>query len=188
MKKKIILFTILVAVALIFLSMASFANAKPNGNFNGKAGMSNQAWAPERNSSGKAYRQTYDQSQQDNNFRGMMNLDLSQEQQTQIRQIMLDFQKETLELRNQIQVKQLEIRELRLSPDVDLEQLRVKWEEIAQLQVEMRTKSIEKQEKAKEVLTPEQLENFGLGLSMQKYNFGNMGNNNSNQAFKGNRW
>jgi Spy/CpxP family protein refolding chaperone len=188
MKKKIVLLTLIVAVALIFLSISSFADAKAHGNFNGKAGMSNQHMGPERNFSGQTYGQSYGQSQQNGDSRGMMNLDLSQEQQTQIRQIMLDFQKETLELRNQIQVKQLEIRELRLSSDVDLEQLRVKMEEIAQIQVELRMKSIERQEKVKEVLTPEQLENCGLGLSMQNNNFGNVGNNNSNQGFKGNRW
>ncbi|HNR65635.1 MAG TPA: hypothetical protein PKJ95_05005, partial [Atribacterota bacterium] len=87
----------------------------------------------------------------------------------QIREMMLTFQKETLELRQQIQTKQLELRELRLSSDPDLNQVKAKFEEISKLQLEIRMKAFERQQKVKEILTPEQLENCRQGLQMQRF-------------------
>jgi Spy/CpxP family protein refolding chaperone len=78
----------------------------------------------------------------------------------------------------------LEIRELRLEDPVDMDQVRTKLEEISKLQVEVRMKAIERQNKFKELLTPEQLENCAAGFQMQRFNqqsAGNMGN-------RGNRW
>ena len=184
MKKKVFLLALIVAVAFVFFSVASLASGPAKGNFAGKPGMPNCSSVPEKGFSGKSYAQPF----QNGELRGIMNLDLSEEQVAKIRQIMLDFQKETLELRNQIQLKQLEMRELRLAPEVDLNQVRTKLEEIAALQVELRIKAFERQEKVKEILTPEQLSNFGLGFPMQRSNAGNMRNNNFNQGCKGNRW
>jgi len=126
----------------------------------------------------------------------MMNMDLSEEQIAAIRQLALNFQKETLEIRNQLQLKQLEIKELRMAADLDMEQIKTKLEEIAQLQVEIRMKSFERQDKMKEIITPEQLAEHEFGFSMQKGNPGNIGNRNTGnignanpgQGFKGNRW
>jgi len=176
MRKRIVLLTLIVAITLLFSSVASFAAAPARGNFTGKShhyfGGQGQGKSP----SG----QVYDRSFQGDEFRGMMNLGLSEEQIVEIRQMMLEFQKESLELRNQIQMKQLEMRELMLEDSIDIDQIRAKLEEISQLQVEVRVKAIERQTKMQDLLTPEQLENCGLGLSMQRFN---MGNNNFSQGF-----
>ncbi len=186
MRKRIVLLTLIVAVTLLFSSVASFAAAPARGNFTGKSDNYFGGQGQGKGPSGQAY----DRSFQGDEFRGMMNIDLSEEQIAEIRQMMLDFQKESLELRNQIQMKQLEMRELMLEDSIDMDQVRAKLEEISQLQVEVRVKAIERQTKIQDLLTPEQLENCGLGLSMQRFNMGNMGNNNFsqgfNQGFKGN--
>jgi Spy/CpxP family protein refolding chaperone len=181
MKNRVIFLTVIVAVVFMVLSMASFADARSRGNFGGRSGASNFNGPGQFN----AY--------QGDNFRGMMNLDLSAEQLAQVREIMLDSQKETLELRNQIQVKQLELRELRLSQEADMEQVRAKLEEISELQIELRIKAFERQEKVKDLLTPEQVENCNLGMQMQRFGYGMERNNSGqgfkgNQEFKGNRW
>ncbi len=153
MKKKVIFLTLIIVVALMVLSTASFADARRRGNFVGKQG------APYHHQGQNYYPSGRFGFNQDGNYRQMRNLELSSEQITQIREMMLDFQKETLELRNQIQVKQLELRELRLSSDPDLSQVKAKFEEISKLQLEIRMRSFERQQKVKEILTPEQLEN-----------------------------
>lgn len=183
MKNKVILLTLVVAVVLMVLSMTSFAEARPKGNFAGKPGTSYYHHGQDWNSARQFNTQPF--NREDAGFRGMMNLDLSAEQIAKIRQMMLDFQKETLELRNQIQVKQLEMRELRLSTEVDMEQVKLKLEEIADLQVELRMKAFERQDKVKELLTPEQLEEFGTCVPMQKFG---MGSHNFKQSFKGSCW
>ncbi|MDD5638206.1 MAG: Spy/CpxP family protein refolding chaperone [Atribacterota bacterium] len=178
MNKKSILIVVIAAITLVIFTMTSFAEEYPKGGFSGKPGTScypGQGRQPAGQWNARPNRS--------DEFRDMMNLDLSQEQVAEIRQMMLDFQKETLELRNQIQVKQLELKELRLAAEVDMEQVRSKLEEIADLQVELRMKAIEKQNKVKELLTPEQLENFSLGIPMQRFG---MGGHNFNQDYKGN--
>jgi len=106
----------------------------------------------------------------------MFSLELSTEQQTEMRQIMLNFQKETLELKNQVQSKQLEMRELMLEDPVNMEQIRTKLEEISKLQVEVRIKAIERQTKFRELLTPEQLDNCAAEFQIKRFNTGNMSN------------
>jgi Spy/CpxP family protein refolding chaperone len=87
-----------------------------------------------------------------------MNLDLSEEQIAEINQIKLEFQKASLELKKETEIKKLEVKELLRGDPVDLEMVRAKWEEIAQLQVELKVKALENKQKVKELLTPEQLE------------------------------
>jgi len=195
MRKRIVLLTLIVAVTLVFSSVASFAAAPARGNFTGKSASANYFGGQGQGQGKIPSGQAYDRSFQGDEFRGMMNLNLSEEQIVEIRQMMLEFQKESLELRNQIQMKQLEMRELMLEDSIGMDQVRAKLEEISQLQVEVRVKAIERQTKMQDLLTPEQLENCGLGLSMQRFNMGNMGNNNFSQGFnqgskgnQGNRW
>ncbi len=179
MKKKVIFLTLIIAVALMVLSTASFADARGRGNFAGKQGM------PFHQGQNQHPSERFGFNQGDN-YRGMRNLELSSEQMAQIREMLLTFQKETLELRQQIQTKQLELRELRLSSDADLNQVKAKFEEISKLQLEIRMKAFEKQEKVKEILTPEQLENCRQGFQMQRFGSG-MGKFNSNpgSGFRG---
>ena len=65
-----------------------------------------------------------------------------------------------------------------------MEQVKSKLEEIADLQIELRMKASERQDKVKELLTPEQLGNFASGFPTQRLN---MGSGNFGQEFKGSR-
>ena len=165
MKKKVIFLTFIVTAALMLLSVASFADVRACRNFAGKKG------APYQQGQSQHPSGRFGINQGDN-FRGVRNLELSSEQITQVREMVFGFQKETLELRNQIQVKQLELRELRLSSDLDLNKVKEKLEEISKLQLEIRMKAFERQQKIKELLTPEQLENCRQGFQMQSFGSG----------------
>ena len=187
--------------------MISFADEDPKGNFSGKENLSNQPYSQNQP---KVPNRQYGQKQiaserafsnyanrANVNFKGMMNLDLNEEQVIEIKQIMIDFQKEAIELRNQIQTKQLEMKELMLEPSLDMEKVRAKLEEISQFQVELKINTIERQTKLRELLTDEQLETFGKGFPMQKFNMGsgdfNKGYQSQVQGYrgdtgKGNRW
>ena len=147
MKNKLTLFALIVVLTLAVLSMASSAEEQglPAGKPGGPPYFSNQKESPM------------------NEYRGMMNLGLSDEQSTEIKTIMFDFQKESLEIKNQIQIMHLEFQELLLESAVDMENVRAKLEEIANLEVELKVKAIENQSKIKAVLTEEQSEKLSLG-------------------------
>lgn len=166
MKKRVIYLTLIVAVVLMVLSTVSFADARGHSNFAGKQGMPNH-----HQGQNYYFPKRFDISQ-DGNYRQMRNLELSSEQMAQIREMMLIFQKETLELRQQIQAKQLELRKLRLSSELDLNHVKAKLEEISKLQIEIRMKPFERHVKIKEILTPEQLENYRHDLQMQRFGSG----------------
>lgn len=167
MRKKVI-FLMLIVVVLMVLSIVSFADGQRHGH---------------RNFAGKQVAPYYNKGQgqlptdrfnfnHGDSFSGMRNLELSSEQMAQIREMMFDFQKETFELRQQIQAKQFELREFRLSRDPDMDQMKAKLEEISKLQIEIRMKSFERQQKVKDILTPEQLENCQQGFQMQRFGSG----------------
>ena len=176
MKKKVIFLTLIVVVLMV-LGIVSFADAHGRGNFAGKQN------APYHHQGQNYYPSERFGFNQGDNYRQMRNLELSSEQMAQIREMTLAFQKETLELRQQIQTKQLELRELRLSSDPDLNQVKAKFEEISKLQLEIRMRAFERQQKVKEILTPEQLENCRQGFQMQ--GFGSRMNRFSTGSVKG---
>ena len=97
MKKQFILLALVVAIAFSAVSINSFAEEQgiPKGKQEGVPYHAGQ----DRNPAGEP--------------RGMMkemkDFDLSENQIDKIKEIMLDFQKETLTLRNQIQMKHLEL-------------------------------------------------------------------------------
>jgi len=177
--KKIIVVLLIAVLTLTMVSISSFAYAPKQGNFSGGSANSNRFAGQGQGLAGQNFTSPF----QNNAPRGMFNLELSAEQQAEMREMMLNFQKETLEIRNQIQLKQLEMRELMLAETIDMEQVRTKLEEISKLQVEVRMKTIERQTEFRELLTPEQLENCAAGFQMQGFNMGNMGNNNMNKGF-----
>lgn len=116
-------------------------------------------------------------------------LSLSQEQISQINQLRLEFHKASLELKKERDLKRLEIRELNREGSVDLEKIKVKWEEMAQIQTELRVKALDNQLKIKELLTPEQLEKFNLNCPGQRYGMsrGNFDDFNWGTGFGRNR-
>ncbi len=176
--KKIILLVLIIAIAFLFLSVSSFAHARTKGGYTGKPGMPPSSFNQEYFSFGKHF------AFPEREIRpwGMADLNLSQEQMAKIYQIRLEFQKTSLELKKDMAMKRLEIRELMMKDPVDMEKIRAKWEEIAQIQVELRMKAMEYQLKIKEVLTPEQLEKYFMGFSNFKYHRDMVG---SNRGWKG---
>lgn len=89
MKNKFILLALIVAITFVFLSMASFAEEQEAPT--GKPGESFYFPGQDQRPSGESYRHP----QQGSGFRKMMDLELSEEQITEIRKIMLDFQKDS---------------------------------------------------------------------------------------------
>ncbi len=109
-------------------------------------------------------------------------LNLSEEQITEINKTLLDFQKNTLELRNRMQIGELEIKALLLEPETELAKIREKLKEAADLQVELKVKIIEKYLEIKDLLTPEQQAKLPLGVpsqifALEKVSAGRMMNN-----------
>ena len=108
-------------------------------------------------------------------------LNLSEEQITEVKKISLDFQKDTLELRNRMQIGELEVKTLLLKPQTELVKIRAKLQEIADLQVELKVKTIEKYLEIKDLLTPEQQAKLPLGVpfqifALEKFSTGRMMN------------
>jgi len=80
-----------------------------------------------------------------------------------------------------MQIKELEIKALLLEPETELVKIRAKLEEIADLQVELKVKTIEKYLEIKDLLTPEQQAKLPLGIpsqifALEKFSTGRMMN------------
>lgn len=116
-------------------------------------------------------------------------LNLSQEQIAQINQLRFELKKASLELKKEIAVKMLEIRELARQNPVEMESIKTKWEEMAKIQIELRMKTMENQQQIKQLLTPEQLEKFNLNCPIQRRNLprGNFNDFNRGDCLKRNR-
>jgi len=162
MKPKLIVLILIVAITVVFLGLAQSSYAQQN--------------AP-------LIKQKI-QQQKSNVCRGMMerrlinspaikmegfikSINLSEEQIADINKALLDFQKDTAELRNSIQIRELEVKALLLESQTELVKIRAKLEEIADLQVELKVKTIEKYLEVKDLLTPEQQEKLPLGIPSQ---------------------
>jgi Spy/CpxP family protein refolding chaperone len=169
MKKRVTLITMIMVIVFTIFSMASSAQEQriPTGKAGGSPYLARQEGRPL------------------NESRGMMDLELSEEQTTKINKIILNYQKESLVLKSQILLKQLDLQELLLELAIDMEKVRVKLEELASLQVEAKVKAIEHQIKIKEVLTEEQLEELSSGFPMQRFGIDRF---DSGREMKGNRW
>jgi Spy/CpxP family protein refolding chaperone len=163
--KKIALLVFVVAIAFLFLSIASFAEERSRSGFTGKGGSPSGYLNQERYPAGR-YSGYPDWG---NKGMRMINLDLSEEQITEIKQIRLEFQKASLELKKEMETKRLEVRELMMEDPLDMAKIRAKWEEIAQLQVELKVMALENQQKVKEVLTPEQLAKCPMGFPRLRF-------------------
>ena len=110
-------------------------------------------------------------------------LNLSEEQITEINKTLLNFQKDTAELRNSIQIRELEVKALLLEPQTELVKIRAKLEEISNLQVELKIKTIEKYLEVKDLLTPEQQAKLPLGIPSQIFALEKLGSNIMNRSF-----
>ncbi len=174
MKKKLVILTLMVAITVIFLSFTQFTYAKDNTPLmkhkmiQYKSGEFREMMERRLKDSPAAKMRAFIES-----------LSLSEEQKAEINKTILDFQKDTVALRNSIQIKELEVKALLLEPKTELVKVRAKLQEIADLQVELKVKTIEKYLEIKDLLTPEQQEKLPLGapfqiFSLEKFGTGRM--------------
>ncbi|RMH72222.1 MAG: periplasmic heavy metal sensor [Gemmatimonadetes bacterium] len=87
-------------------------------------------------------------------------LDLSEEQVANLRDLMVDHQKQEIELRSQIEVARLELEELMVADKPNKTAALKKVEEIGNFQTEIRKLDVGFRIEMKTILTPEQLEKW----------------------------
>ncbi len=176
MKTKLIVLTLVVAVTVVFLGFAQSSYAQQN------TPLVNQNMQQQKSN---VCREMIERRLKDNpaiKMKGFIkSLNLSEEQIAEINKTLLDFQKDTLELRNRMQINELEIKALLLEPETELAKIREKLKEIADLQVELKVKTIEKYLEIKSLLTPEQQAKLPLGIpsqifALEKFSTGRMMN------------
>jgi len=163
MKTKLIVLTLVVAITVVFLSFAQFTYAHQENTPLMEHKMMQQKSGEFREMMGRK-RGDYPAIRMEEFIKF---LNLSEEQLTEINKTLLDFQKNTLELRNRIQIKELEIKALLLEPETELAKIREKLKEVADLQVELKVKTIEKYLEITGLLTPEQQAKLPLGIPSQ---------------------
>ena len=162
MKTKLMVITLVVAISVVFLGFAQSSYAQQN------KPIVKQKIQQQKSS---AFREMMERRLKDSPAVKMRefieSLNLSEEQKTEINKTLLDFQKDTVELRNSIQIRELEVKALLLEPQTELVKVRAKLQEIADLQIELKVKKVEKYLEVKDLLTPEQKEKLPLGIPSQ---------------------
>jgi Spy/CpxP family protein refolding chaperone len=176
MKTKLIVLTLVVAITVVFLGFAQSSYAQQN------TPLVKQKMQQQKSSVFMEMMERRLKGSSTIRMEGLIKfLNLSEEQITEINKTLLDFQKNTLELRNRMQIKELEIKALLLEPETELVKIRAKLEEIADLQVELKVRTIEKYLEIKGLLTPEQQAKLPLGIpsqifALEKFGTGRMMN------------
>ncbi|MBE3127580.1 MAG: periplasmic heavy metal sensor [Candidatus Atribacteria bacterium] len=176
MKTKLIVLTLVVAITVVFLGFTQSSYAQQD------TPLVKQKMQQQKSN---VFREMMEKRLKDSpaiRMEGFIkSLNLSEEQIAEINKTLLDFQKDTVELRNSIQIRELEVKALLLEPQTELVKIRAKLEEIADLQVELKIKTIEKYLEVKDLLTPEQQEKLPLGVpsqifALEKFGTGRMMN------------
>lgn len=163
MKTKLIVLTVVVAITVVFLSFTQFNYAHQ-----GNTPLMEQKIMMQKSGEFKEMMGgRLEVSPAAKMIEFIEHLNLSEEQITEVKKISLDFQKDILELRNRMQIGELEVKTLLLEPQTGLVKIRVKLQEIADLQVELKVKTIEKYLEIKDLLTPEQQAKLPLGVPSQ---------------------
>ncbi|RMF66326.1 MAG: periplasmic heavy metal sensor [Calditrichaeota bacterium] len=85
-------------------------------------------------------------------------LELSEEQQAQMRELRFAGKKLEIELRSKIELHELQLHKLLEEESADLDAMKKEIQKVAELQGQLRFSKIETQQKIKDVLTPEQLQ------------------------------
>ena len=162
MKTKLIVLTLVVAITVVFLGFAQSSYAQQN------TPLAKQKIQQQKSS---VFREMMERKHGDYptiRMEGLIKfLNLSEEQIAEINKTLLDFQKNTLELRNRMQIEELKIKALLLEPETELAKIREKLKEVADLQVELKVKTIEKYLEITGLLTPEQQAKLPLGIPSQ---------------------
>jgi len=169
MKKKLVILTLIVAITVVFLSLTQSIYAQEN------KPLIKQKMLPYKTGESK---EMMDKGLKGCPYRKMgefiKSLNLSEEQVTEIKRVLSDFHKDTLELRNSLQIKELEVKALLLQPLTEMTKIKAKYEEIAGLQLEIRVKTIEKYLEIKGLLTSEQQDKLPLGVPSQIFSYQKM--------------
>lgn len=151
MKTKLIVLTLVVAITVVFLGFTQSSYAQQD------TPLVKQKMQQQKSN---VFREMMEKRLKDSpaiRMEGFIkSLNLSEEQIAEINKTLLDFQKDTLELRNSLQIKELEVKTLLLQPLTEMTKIKAKYEEIAGLQVEIRVKTIERYLEIKGLLNPEQ--------------------------------
>ncbi len=177
MKTKLIVLTLVVAITVVFLGFAQSSYAQQN------TPLAKQKMQQQKSS---VFREMMERKQGDYPAIRIEELikflNLSGEQITEINKALLDFQKNTLELRNRMQIEEFEIKALLLEPETEVAKIREKLKEAADLQVELKVRIIEKYLEIKDLLTLEQQAKLPLGVpsqifALEKVSTGRMMNN-----------
>lgn len=181
MKPKLIVLTLIVAITVVFLGFAQSSYAQQN------TPLIKQKIQQQKSNEFKEMKEMMERRFINSpaiRMEGFIkSLNLSEEQITEINKTLLDFQKDTVELRNSIQIRKLEVKALLLEPQTELVKIRAKLEEIADLQVELKVKTIEKYLEVKDLLTPEQQAKLPLGIPSQIFAVEKLGSNRMNRSF-----
>ena len=181
MKPKLIILTLIVAITVVFLGFAQSSYAQQN------TPLIKQKIQQQKSNEFKEMKEMMERRFINSpaiRMEGFIkSLNLSEEQITEINKTLLDFQKDTVELRNSIQIRELEVKALLLEPQTELVKIRVKLEEIADLQVELKVKTIEKYLEVKDLLTSEQQTKLPLGIPSQIFAVEKLGSNRMNRSF-----
>ncbi|MGB6606337.1 MAG: periplasmic heavy metal sensor [Atribacterota bacterium] len=178
MKTKLMILTLVVAISVVFLGFAQSSYAQQN------APLAKQKMQQQKSNVCRGMIEKRSINGPTIRMEGLIKfLNLSEEQITEINKTLLDFQKDTVELRNSIQIKELEVKALLLEPQTELVKIRAKLQEIADLQVELKVKTIEKYLEVKDLLTPEQQAKLPLGIPSQIFALGKLGSNTMNRSF-----
>jgi len=165
MKTKLIILTLVIAITVVFLGFAQSSYAQQN------TPLIKQKMQQQKSNEFKEMKEMMERRFINSpaiRMEGFIkSLNLSEEQITEINKTLLDFQKDTVELRNSIQIRELEVKALLLEPQTELVKIRAKLQEIADLQIELKIKTIEKYLEVKDLLTPEQQAKLPLGIPSQ---------------------
>ena len=178
MKTKLMILTLVIAITVVFLGFAQSSYAQQN------TPLVKQKMQQQKSN---VCREMMERRLKDGPAAKMRelieSLNLSEEQKTEIKKMDLNFQKELLGLRNDVEISQLEIKILFLETEPNLVKIRAKLEEIANLQVELKVKTIEKYLEVKDLLTPEQQAKLPLGIPSQIFALEKLGSNIMNRSF-----
>ena len=162
MKTKLMVLTLVVAISVVFLGFAQSSYAQQ------KTPLVKQKMQQQKSS---VFREMMERRLKNSPAVKMRefieSLNLSEEQKTEINKTLLDFQKDAVELRNSIQIGELEVKALLLEPQTELVKIRAKLQEIADSQTELKMKGIEEYLAVKSILTSEQQEKLPLGIPSQ---------------------
>ncbi|MEA2022225.1 MAG: periplasmic heavy metal sensor [Candidatus Caldatribacteriota bacterium] len=168
MKKKLIILTLIVAITVTFLGFAQFSYAQQG---NTSPGIKQKVQQQTSNEFREMMKKRLDNNPAAKMKELIESFNLTKEQKTEIRKIDLNFQKELIGLRNDIEINQLEIKILFLETEPNLTKIRAKLQEIADLQTELKMKGIEEYLEVKGILTLEQQEKLPEGIPFRIFTF-----------------